>query len=630
MDGKQTRRKPTVKKVFSLLLALTMLLGASSFACAEGEKATYTTLYSSEATTLNYLIPSSTNENAVTANLIDTLVEYDRFGNIQPSLAESWESTEDQLVWTFHLRQNAVWVDYKGEEYAKVKAQDFVESARYILNAKNASETAKGLYDVIAGAEAYYKGTAEPAEGEEKAPEMAWDTVGVKALDDFTLQYTLCKPVPYFLSMLTYVNFMPVNGDFLAEKGDQFGLATSNENLLYCGAYYLSEFKPQELRVFSRNPLYWDPENVHIDEIIKKYNKESGEVAPQLYLRGEVDYTSLSVEMMQDWLADPEKAAKIHPERVTSSYTYMYLFNFDPQFDAEYEPENWRIAVNNENFRLSIINAFNRIKAKTLINPETPDELLFNTITTPGLAALNGTDYVNMGALAALSAKGADTFDKEAALAYKEAAVEELKAAGAKLPVKILLLYNKGHGNNSAEEAQLVEQQLEGVLGTDYIDVVIEAGPDKYLSARRAGQYGMMNCNWGADYADPETYTDPFRRGNNYSFIDKAADTEAIEKYYALVDAAKAITGDTQARYLAFAEAEAYLIEHGYVLPFGYGTGSYVGSLLDPFTAPTAAHGISKERFKGQYKLDDYMDTDAYFDAMDVYLAEKEAAAGAQ
>ena len=103
----------------------------------------------------------------------------------------------------------------------------------------------------------------------------------------------------------------------------------------------------------------------------------------------------------------------------------------------------------------------------------------------------------------------------------------------------------------------------------------------------------MMNCNWGADYADPETYTDPFRRGNNYSFIDKAADTEAIEKYYALVDAAKAITGDTQARYLAFAEAEAYLIEHGYVLPFGYGTGSYVGSLLDPFTAPTAAHGIS-------------------------------------
>lgn len=616
-----------MKKWISLLLCAMMLLGMVS-AVAE-EDVSYTYLYSSEVTTLNYLVTSSTNEFAIAANIIDTLVEYDMYGRVQPSLALSWENTNEGLTWTFKLRQDANWVNGKGEVVANVTANDFVAAAKYILDAKNASSTANILYGVVEGAKVYYDASSILKEGINAADVLDWNSVGIKALDDYTLEYTLSKPVPYFLSMVTYVNFMPVYEPFLAEKGEGFGLATGNDTLLYCGAYYLSEFKPQQTRVMSRNPENWDTENVHIDHIVAKYNAEASNVSPEMYLRGEVDSASLSTELTADWLQDEVKFSMIHPARVTTDYySYFYTFNFDPNFDEIHEPENWKIAVNNENFRLSIVNAFNRVKAKTLVDADNPETLLYNTITPPTFAEVNGVDYINIGDLAAITEKGPDTLDMAAALRYKEDAMQEL-AGQAKFPVKILLLYNPStSANNSAEEAQIVEQQLEGVLGTDYVDVVIKSGPStSYNTARRTGMYAMMNCNWGPDYADPETFTDPFRKENNsYSWVGEATDTESINTYYELVEAAKAITDDIPARYEAFAKAEAYLINHGYVIPFGYGSGGYTASLLDPFSAPIAPFGITTDRYKGQYKLDDYMDIDEYYDAMDAYEAARDAA----
>ena len=120
------------------LLAVCVLPGA---AVAEGDSV-YRTLYTGEITTLNYLYTSTTNEFALAANVIDTLVEYDQYGNIQPSLAESWDVSEDGTVYTFHLRDGITWVDHNGEYYADVKAQDFVSAAQYVLNAQNASSTA--------------------------------------------------------------------------------------------------------------------------------------------------------------------------------------------------------------------------------------------------------------------------------------------------------------------------------------------------------------------------------------------------------------------------------------------------------------------------------------------------------
>lgn len=618
-----------MKKFATLILAVAMI-AVSCFAgigiAEEAESSVFRTLYAGEITTLNYLYTATTNEFAVAANVIDTLVEYDKYGNIQPSLAESWEVSEDGTVYTFKIREGATWVDHNGEFYANVTANDFVAGAKYVLDAQNAASTANIMYDLIVGAEDYYLGTSTPEEGEEPYPVTEWDTVGVKAIDEHTIEYTLKVPTPYFLSSLTYVCFMPVNADFLAEKGDQFGVATGNDTILYCGAYILSEFKPQEKRVYTANESYWDRENVFIDTIEQTYNKEAETLAPELYLRGDIDSASIDNTIAAEWLNDPETADLIHPTRNTSFYSYFFAFNFDPQFDAEYEPENWKLAANNEAFRKSFYYGLDRIKAMYVYEPDNPELLISNTVTIPEFVANDAVDYVDTGDLAEITALGTDTFNTELALEYRDQAVEELTAAGATFPVKVLMPYNPS-STGWDEMCVVVEQQLEELLGADYIDIIVEAGPSSgfLIEVRRSGKYAFMLCNWGPDYADPQTYTDPFAVDNSYNFMDIGANAEEMAEYYALTDAAMAITDDIAARYEAFAKAEAYIINKAYILPFGNTSGGYSASRLDPFSGQYAPSGISNERYKGAILLDEPMNTDEYFDAYDAWVAERAA-----
>lgn len=612
-----------MKRALSIALCALLMTACLTGAGMAEEKA-LNTLYSSEISTLNYLTTSTTKDFAISANVIDTLVEYDRYGSIQPSLAEKWEMSEDGLTWTFHLRRDAVWVNAKGEVQANVTANDFVSAAKYLLDDKNASSTADLFYSVIAGAEAYYESTVPAAEGEAAKTPVDFETVGVKALDEYTLQYTLAYPCAYFESMMTYVCFMPVYGPFLEEKGDRFGVADDENSILYCGAYILSEFKPQEVRVLSKNPAYWDKDNVKIDTIRSTFNKEASSIGAEMYKRGEIDSASIDVTTAASWLKDPETEKLIRPIRQTSFYSYFYCLNFDANFDEAYEPENWTKAVNNEAFRKSLYHGLDRVKAMLITEPDNPESIIFNTIVPTNYATLNGIDYTLVGDLKPITELGTGTFDAEKALAFKAQAIEELTAAGATFPVKILLKYNpRVSGWDS--ECLVIEQQLEALLGTDYIDVIVEAGPaDGFLSeVRRSGNYALLKCNWGPDYADPQTFTDPFRKGNNYSFIDKSADTEALDYYYGLVEAAKAEAFDLTVRYETFAKAEAFLIEHAYVIPFGFGNGGYVASRIDPFTSQFAPYGFTNERYKGSEILSEPMDTDAYFDAYDQWIEDR-------
>ena len=429
-----------MKKLIALLL--TLLLALSAAAPALAEKQTYRSLYSGEVTTLNYLTTTTTSEFGLLSNLIDTLVESDRYGQLQPCLAESWEASADGLTWTFRLRHGVQWVDAQGNAVAEVTAHDFVTAAKYILNAQHASGSAKTLYKIIVGAKEYYDGTATPKEGEQPAPKTEWDTVGVKALNDYTLQYTLKNPVAYFLSMVDNQAFMPVYGPFLAEKGEQFGLATGNDTLLYCGAYTLTEFKPQETRVLTKNSAYWNLEHVTIDQIVYRYNKEASTISADLYLKGEVDSASISAEIASQWLDDPVKSEYIRPDRPTSCYSYFFSFNYAPQFAAEYEPENWAKAVVNENFRKSFYYGLDRLKVKTAADADNAEALLFNSITPTDFLIINGEDYVKTGALKAITELGVGTYQTDKAIEYRDKAIEELTAAGVTFPIKVFMPYN--------------------------------------------------------------------------------------------------------------------------------------------------------------------------------------------
>ncbi|GFN34270.1 peptide ABC transporter substrate-binding protein [Tepidimicrobium xylanilyticum] len=601
-----------------IALALTMFMIISG--CSKGGTQTsggnvaevqeYRTVYSGEITTLNYLVTSTTNEFALAANLVDTLIDYDKYGVPQPCLATEWEVSEDGLVWTFKLREDVKWVTHEGEEYAEVTAQDFVDAMKYILNPSNGSGTANIAYSVLKNAEEYYNGEITD-----------FDQVGVKAVDKYTLQYTLKEPTPYFLSMLTYVCFFPANGQFLEEVGDKFG--TDNVNFLYNGAYIMEIFEPQNRRVLIANDSYWDKENVHIKKLVQTYNKEAATLAPELFLRGEVDYATISSDILDEWMSDPEKEAMVRPNR-TSFYSYFYCFNFDPRFPEEYEPDNWKVVVNNKNFRKSLFHALDRKAAMLTAEPYDPEKRLSNTITPKNFVDLNGVDYTQLKSLAKFA--NTDSFNEKLALEYKEKALQELEGK-AKFPVKILMPYNTGV-SDWANRAQVIEQQMENLLGTDYIDIIIDPKPPTGFlqEVRRSGNYAFLECNWGPDYADPETYTDPFSPDGTYNWPHLAEgykEANGKNTYENMVNEAKAERLDIEKRYKLFAEAEAFFIEEAFVIPYAVGGGGYSASRLNPFESLYSPFGVSGERFKGQKVLAKPMNSQEFTEALEQWEKER-------
>jgi oligopeptide transport system substrate-binding protein len=616
-----------MKRIIALCLSALILLAGTAGALAEKNKAAVqevTNVYSSEYTTFNYMY-ESTGESM--ANFIDTLIEYDNYGILQPCLAESWETSEDGLTWTFHLRPGVKWYTADGEEYAGCVAADYVYSAKRVLTAKYASKTADILY-VIKNAEKFFNGEITD-----------FGEVGVKALDDYTLQYTLENPVPYFLSMLSYVCFMPANEKFAEEMGDDFGI--DNYSILYNGAYILETFEPQSRRIMVRNENYWDKDDIHITKITGIFNKEAGTLAPELFLRGEVTTAVIPATQVESWLKDPQKAAMVRPSRAAFNYSYFYMFNFWPNFPEEYDHDNWLKAANNLNFRKSFFHGLDRIKAMLTESPYSPEDFISNTITPAGFTSAGGVDYTQMGNLAAIS--NSDSFNPDLALSYKAKAMEELKAAGVTFPVKVYMPYNAGKTANT-NRAQVVEQQLEGLLGTDYIDIVIEGYPDTdYLNVtRRAGNYGFMECYWGPDYADPYTFTDPFRIIQKYGYIymadgmaDETTESDAEGavdrigrywknvKYDTMVGEAYKITTDLAKRFEILANAEAWLIDQAYVIPYCLDGAGYTASYLNPFESQYAPFGVSENRYKYQYVYETPFGAEEYATLLTQWEAER-------
>lgn len=596
------------RKWFLLVCLVVFLCAACSNDSSDEKKSEYRVVYSGEIKTLNYLKTSETNEFAVAANLVDGLIEYDKYGIVQPGLAKEWSSNEDATVWTFKLRDDVKWVTHNGKEYADLVAQDFVDGLQYVLDAKNESSTVWSAM-VVKNGEAFYNGELTD-----------FSKVGIKAIDQHTVEYTLEAPTPYFLSMLNYVCFFPVNGKFLTEKGEQFG--TTHENFLYNGAYLLDKFEPQNERVLVKNDTYWDKDNVLIDRIRYKYNKEAATVAPELFLRGEIDTATIPTSIIDEWLKDDKKKSQVRQTQ-NNFYSYFYALNFDPQFAAEYEPENWKIAVNNKDFRKSLFHGLDRVSAMLTVEPFNPQDLLSNTITPKNFVDVEGVDYTQLDSLAAITNN--DSFNKDLALQYRDKAKAALEGK-ATFPVKVLMPYNAGMPD-WANRTQVIEQQVEKLLGTDYVDIIVEAGPSTgFLSeVRRPGKFALLEANWGPDYADPSTYTEPFSVDGTYNKPElaegyKEANGQTV--YLNLLEKAKA-TIDTAERYNLFAQAEAFLIEEAFVIPYSVGGSGYVASKLNPFEAQYSPFGVTAEKFKGQQVLAKPMSNDDFKKALAQWEQER-------
>ena len=620
----------------------------------------YRSLYSSEVTTMNYLVSSTTYELVVGANTIDSLVENDTYGNILPCGAESWEVSEDGLTWTFHLRAGQYWYDADGNQKDPVTANDYVAAARYVCDSAMDSNNSYLMDGWIVNAEELLNYTAaqlaEPVEqgteaGEDQdyvidangiiyegsdwnketekydtwteVPAVTPEDLGVEAVDDLTLVYHLVKARPYFLTALQFGTYWPAPASLLAELGDAYGL--DNYSMWFNGAYILSEFKPQEKRIYTKNVNNWDAEHVYIERIEQICNTEAATLEPEMFLRGEVDGAGIGSDIVADWMSDPEKSQMISTTRVTGDYSYFFGFNFEPKFDAEYEPENWVIAVNNENFRKAIFHGIDRdgyIAAK--YPGDDPSIHKINTVTPKGFSVNEGKDYVFYGGLAKYTE--GESFDPELAVQFRDAAKAELEAAGCKFPIKVPVNYNT-NSTTWANCTVVLEQQLEELLGADFIDIIVVpySGSDFLNATRRNGNFALQELNWGADFMDPETWADPFERKNNYNFFchetdtyrvfqdTKTAETNAlIDQYYELVDAAREETGDMDARYEAFAAAESFYIDHAIVVPGFISGGSYQATKLNAFEGQYAMMGQSSNRYKGQHVYKTAMSQDMF------------------
>ena len=634
---------------------------AAGGTAATGDSATYTVLYARQPATLNYLICSADPDLYHGTHCVDTLVEYDSRGKIREGLATSWEWDADTLTWTFHLRDEN-WVDYTGAVLGPVTAQDFVDALAYLLNPDYASGTASLVTPYVAGAEDYYNYcvwrnnanngtvaedgttytidaagtvTLTAADGSTTTcPAVDFSSVGVAAVDEHTLTYTLNYDFPGFLSLLNYAPFEPAYGPMLAELGDQF--CTSAETACSCGAFYLAEYTPLESWVMKKNPENYDKDNVYIDTIRYIYNQEALISGPEMVRRGEIDQATISSDILDSWLADDTTKDMVSMDRPETGKSYFYFFNFLPyahQFpnwnttgvDAQYQPDNWAKAVNSTNFRKAFLYAINPAVTLAVTAPEGYENYKLHTITPPSFCAdSKGVDYTECGALA----KVTDHFNEATAKQYRDAAVQELTAAGATFPIKVQYPYNPAVVDWD-KQCQVFKQQVEGVLndGFDFVDIIITQGPsDNFLNAvRRAGAYEFMSYYWGADYSDPETEVYPFYqeagdRGTCYAFLRTGVEdgiitgetADYVMTYMDMVEKAKAITADLDARYAAFADAEAYLIENALVIPLSLPVPPYIATRLNLWEGQYAPTGFSSNRLKGIHILDHYVSMDEY------------------
>ena len=247
----------TKKRVLSAGLTFAAALFLAACGQSGSDTKTYSSTFSGNPTTFNYLLDYYADNTAIITNLVDGLLENDNHGNLVPSLAEDWSVSSDGLTYTYKLRKDAKWFTADGEEYAPVKAQDFVTGIKYAVD--NKSQAIDLIQNSIKGLNDYITVT-----------DSDFSKVGVKAIDDQTVEYTLVRPEPYWNSKTTNSILFPVNEEFLNSKGKDFG-TLSPGSILYSGPYLLKDFTSKSSIEYVKNPHYYDHDKVSIEHVKLAY-----------------------------------------------------------------------------------------------------------------------------------------------------------------------------------------------------------------------------------------------------------------------------------------------------------------------------------------------------------------------
>ncbi len=592
-----------------LVLATGILLTA----CGQSntDTSTFSSTFSANPTTFNYLLDYYADNTSVITNLVDGLLENDSYGNLTPALAEDWSVSADGLTYTYKLRKDAKWYTADGEEYAPVKAQDFVAGIKYAADKKGQAmdliqNSIKGLNDYVTGAT------------------NDFTTVGVKALDDYTVEYTLTRPEPYWNSKTTNSILFPVNEEFLKSKDKEFGTLTPN-SILYNGPYLLKDFTSKSSIEYVKNPHYYDHDKVTIEKVKLAYFDGSDQ---EMTIRN-FESGAYSIAGVYPNSSNYAKTKEKYQDNIVYSLQdkTSWYFNFNVNRKTynhtakttDEQKKSAQTAILNKNFRQAINFGIDRTAYSAQSNgEEAASKTLRNTLVPPTFVQVGdktfgevtasklvnyGTEWSGINLADAQDAY----FNKEKAQAKFAEAKKELEAQGVTFPIHLDVPVDQTN-KNAVSGMNSVKQTLETVLGSDNIVVDVQQlstddfGNVAFLAPNPAARdYDLNFDGWVGDYQDPSTYLDPFNAETGFYLkifgLDAKEDQELIKSlgldtYTQLLKEADAENKDVAKRYEKYAEAQAWMIDNSLVMSAMSNGGTASVTKVTPFTRAYSLVGI--------------------------------------
>ena len=633
----------------TLLTATTLAACSGSGSSAKGEK-TFSYIYETDPDNLNYLTTGKAATADITSNVIDGLLENDRYGNFVPSMAEDWSVSKDGLTYTYTLRKDAKWYTSEGEEYAEVKAQDFVTGLKYAADKKS-----DGLYLVqesIKGLDAYVKGEIKD-----------FSQVGIKALDDQTIQYTLNKPESFWNSKTTMGVLAPVNEEFLNSKGDDFAKGTDPSSILYNGPFLLKSIVAKSSVEFEKNPNYWDKDNVHLDKVkLSFWDGQDTNKPTEAFKDG--SFTMARLFPTSASYPETEKAFKdniVYTQQ--DSTTYLVGTNIDRQSykytskTTDEQKTSTKKALLNKDFRQALAFGFDRTAYASQVNGASgATKLLRNLFVPPTFVQADGKNFGELvkEKLVTYGDEWKDVnladaqdglYNADKAKAEFAKAKTALQAEGVKFPIHLDMPVDQTN-TTKVQRVQSFKQSLEATLGSENVVVDIQQLQKDdvlnitYFAETAAGEDWDIsdNVGWSPDFADPSTYLDiikPSVGENTKTYLgfdsgtnNAAAKQVGLEDYEKMVVEAGEETTDVSKRYEKYAAAQAWLTDSALIIPTTSKTGRPMLSKMVPFTLPFAYSGNKGTSEALLYKYLDVQDkpvtAEEYQKAQEKWMKEKE------
>ena len=608
----------------ALLLSAGVLVACSGGKSGSSGGQTFSYVYTQDPDTLDYSISNKKSTSEFTGNAVDGLLEVDKYGNLIPSLAKDWTVSKDGLTYTYKLRKGVKWMTSEGEEYGgEVKAQDFVTGLKHAADKKSSAlylvqKSVKGLDDYVSG----------------KTKDFS--TVGIKAIDDYTVQYTLSQPESFWNSKTTMGILMPVNEEFLKSKGDDYGQGTSPSSILYCGPYLIKSITSKSSAILEKNPTYWDAENVKISKV--KLTYYDGQYSESL-IRG-FDNGDYTVARVFPNGSNYKSVEKKHKDDIVftdqGSSTYNLSFNIDRQAyeitkkTTDAQKTSTKKAILNKDFRQAIMFAFNRKAYVAQTNGEAgANKVIRNTFTPPNFVQIDGKQFGD-AVEKDLEAygdewKGVSVADGKDTLYNPSKAKEEfakakadLQAQGVEFPIHLDLPTSSTY-TEGIKQAQSFKQSIESTLGAEniVIDLNMVSEDDlqrvTYFAENASQQDWDLNNNlgWGPDYTDPSSYIDitsgkSGENANSYFGFDAGTDNAAakaagFDEYNQLIEDAQKENTDVNKRYEKYAAAQAWLTDSALLIPIHSDGASPVVRKTVPYSAAFAWTGHKGQTFNYKY-----------------------------